>query len=68
LERRPGSCWAAPDSTSTRSTIAAAGLVLALAPQIGELEEARTYALVLGVVALLNLLLGARAERGATAT
>ena len=56
------------DPLGIAATIAAAGLVLALAPQIGELEEARTYALVLGVVALLNLLLGARAERGATAT
>lgn len=51
------------DALGAAATVAAAGLVLALAPQVGELEDARTYAVALGLVALLNLLLGARAER-----
>lgn len=46
-------------------TVAGAGLLLALAPQAAELEQARTYALLLGLVALVNLLLGAGAQRGA---
>jgi hypothetical protein len=32
---------------------------------VAELEQARTYALLLGLVALVNLLLGAGAQRGA---
>lgn len=51
------------DALGAAATVAAAGLVLALAPQVGELEDARTYAVALGLVALVNLLLGARAER-----
>jgi len=45
-------------------TVAAAGLLLALTPQVGELEDARTFALALGAVALVNLGLAAQAERG----
>lgn len=46
------------------ATVAGAGALLALSPQVPELEDARTYAIALGAVALVNLLLGARAARG----
>ena len=42
------------------ATVAAAGLVLALTPAASDLlEEERTYALLLGVVGLVNVALGA---------
>lgn len=52
------------DALGASATVAAAGLVLALSPQVSELTDARTFAVALGLVALVNLLLGARAERG----
>lgn len=46
------------------ATVAAAGALLALSPQVSELEDARTFAIALGAVALVNVLLAARAQRG----
>lgn len=40
------------------ATIAAAGLILALSPKVGALDEARTYALAIGLVGLLNVGMG----------
>jgi hypothetical protein len=46
------------------ATVALAGLLLALAPQWPEvLEEARTYALLVGLVGLVNAVAGAVARR-----
>lgn len=52
------------DPLGVAATVAAAGAVLALSPRVGELEDARTFALALGAVAFVNLALAARAERG----
>lgn len=45
------------------ATVAAAGAILALAIKVPELEDARTFALALGAVALVNVLFAARAFR-----
>ncbi len=45
------------------ATAAAAGLVLALSPTSSALVDARTFAIALGVVGILNVVLGAVAAR-----
>ena len=49
-------------------TVAAAGFVLALAPRVDALVDAQTFAILLGLVALVNLLLGVRAQRAESAS
>jgi len=51
------------DALGATVTVAAAGVVLALSPQASALVDARTYAVAVGVVALVNLVLGVQAER-----
>lgn len=56
----------AVDALGLTATVALAGLVLALAPQWPEvIEEARTYALLVGLVGLVNVVLGALGRRSA---
>lgn len=47
-------------SAGLAATVAGAGILLALSPRVSALDEGRTFALALGVVALVNLALALR--------
>ena len=53
----------AVDPLGLAGTVVAAGLALALAPQVEALTEARTFALAVGLVGLLNVVAGAAGRR-----
>jgi len=53
----------AVDPLGLAGTVVLAGLVLALAPQVAALTEARTFALAVGLVGLVNVLAGLAARR-----
>lgn len=47
------------DPLGAAGTVLAAGVILALAPQLDALTDARTYALLIGAVGLANVIAGA---------
>jgi hypothetical protein len=53
----------AVDALGLAGTVVAAGLILALSPQVEAFTEARTYALAVGLVGLVNVVAGAAGRR-----
>ena len=53
----------AVDPLGLAATVVAAGAVLALAPQVEAFTEARTFALAVGLVGLVNVVAGAAGRR-----
>jgi hypothetical protein len=53
----------AVDPLGLGGTVVLAGAILTLAPQVAAFTEARTYALAVGLVGLVNVLLGLLAQR-----
>ena len=58
----------AADAVGAAGTVLLIGLVLALTTQVGELAETRTFAVAVGLVGLVNLVIGAIALRRSPAT